>query len=386
MSRLNDRLSEYIERDIREWDELTRVHGDVPFERSFPGHRRTGTPGDRATDAWLLEKLSTVGLSGAISTYPFERFDIEACWIEVNGEHIPAVPMYDTKPQHMDLIGTLGEDVIALPCAPQEAHPATQSILAARTKGAHRAIIAYGAATTVEPGLALVNAESYQAPVDTPVFQVSSACASKLTAGETVRCCLVSRKVDAEGTNVICHVKGTSGTRPWVVMTPKSAWWTSTAERAGGIVAWLALARRFATRPPRQSIIFTANSGHELSHLGMDHFLEQINGAIGGWLHLGANFASGSPPHLQTRDRQTRQQLIDALAEQGLSESTWTDLNQRPLGEARNIYDRGEPYFSILGGNQHFHHPDDRYPQTVDLAATVRITRALLALMEQMLD
>ncbi len=386
MSRVNDQLAEKIEQDIREWDQLTQVHGDAPFATSFPGHRRTGTLGDRATDKWLLEKLSGLGLSGTISAYPFERFDIEACWIDLKGERIPAVPMYDTLPQHMDLTGTLGEEVIAMPYAPQEAHPATQSILAARAKGKHRAIIAYGAARTVEPGLALVNSESYRAPAETPVFQVSSAYASKFTAGDRVRCYLVSHRVNAEATNVICRVKGTASTPPWVVMTPKSAWWTSTAERAGGIVAWLALAHYFATHPPRHSIIFTANSGHELSHLGMDHFLEQLNGAVSGWLHLGANFASGSPPHLQARDQKTRQQLTEAFARHGLSESTWTELNQRPLGEARNIYDRGEPYFSILGGNHYFHHPDDRYPQTIDLAATVRITRALLTLMEQVLD
>ena len=345
MSRLNDPLTQQIDQDIRQWDQLTHVDGETSFARSFPGHRRTGTAGEHATDTWLLQKLAAAGLEGFTTTYPFERLDIEACWLELDGARLPAVPMYDTLAQNMDLTGTLGREVIALPCAPQEGHSTTRKVLAARADGQHRAIIAFGDATTVEPGLALVNSESYRSPQSTPVFQVSSEYASKFSAGDPVRCRLMSHKVDATATNVACHVAGTDEHTPWVIMTPKSAWWTSTAERAGGIVAWLTLARHFATRPPRRSIIFTANSGHELSHLGMDYFLDQLDGAIGGWLHLGANFASGLPPRLQASSETAQQQLKDALSKHGINESTWTELNQRPLGEARNIFERGEPTF-----------------------------------------
>ncbi len=48
----------------------------------------------------------------------------------------------------------------------------------------------------------------------------------------------------------------------------------------------------------------------------------------------------------------------------------------RPAGEARNIFDGGGRYFSLLGGNGLFHHPDDRWPDAVDVAAVAAFARA----------
>ena len=57
-----------------------------------------------------------------------------------------------------------------------------------------------------------------------------------------------------------------------------------------------------------------------------------------------------------------------------------TPVGDRPLGEARNIYDGDGQYVSILGSNRWFHHPDDRWPDTVDLERTMRLTQAMLAI------
>ncbi|MHA1235401.1 MAG: hypothetical protein ACTSQL_10000, partial [Promethearchaeota archaeon] len=57
----------------------------------------------------------------------------------------------------------------------------------------------------------------------------------------------------------------------------------------------------------------------------------------------------------------------------------------RPLGEAKNIFDGGGQYFSIIGmANPLFHHPDDRWPGAIDVNNTVRITKALILLASQL--
>ena len=53
---------------------------------------------------------------------------------------------------------------------------------------------------------------------------------------------------------------------------------------------------------------------------------------------------------------------------------------ERPLGEARNVYDGGGRYISILGRNGLFHHPADVWPDAVDLEATTKWVNAFVQL------
>ncbi len=39
--------------------------------------------------------------------------------------------------------------------------------------------------------------------------------------------------------------------------------------------------------------------------------------------------------------------------------------------------DGGGRFVSLLGSNPWFHHPDDRWPESVDLVKTERLTRAM---------
>ena len=57
-----------------------------------------------------------------------------------------------------------------------------------------------------------------------------------------------------------------------------------------------------------------------------------------------------------------------------------TPIGERPRGEARNIYDGGGRYVSLLGTNPLFHHPDDRWPEAVDTEKTARLVQASVAL------
>ena len=77
-------------------------------------------------------------------------------------------------------------------------------------------------------------------------------------------------------------------------------------------------------------------------------------------------------------------QGLAALTAQGISEREITAVGERPLGEARNIYDGDGHYISLLGSNSLFHHPEDRWPDTVDLDQTVALNRAILEVTDRL--
>jgi hypothetical protein len=100
------------------------------------------------------------------------------------------------------------------------------------------------------------------------------------------------------------------------------------------------------------------------------------------WIHLGANFAAAISP--QVRLQASNDALFDrartSLREVGITPDLETPVDQRPGGEARNIYDKGGKYISLLGGNGLFHHPDDHWPDSIDTAKTARLASAFSAL------
>ena len=136
---------------------------------------------------------------------------------------------------------------------------------------------------------------------------------------------------------------------------------------------------------PMRDIIFTANTGHELGHTGLDLFLHENPDLIQDahiWMHLGANFAAkvGSQVRLQYSDDRAVNSLAPWLEKNGLKPADVTPIGERPLGEARNIYDGQGRYVSILGGNGLFHHPADQWPEAVDLELTTRWIKTFVQL------
>jgi hypothetical protein len=69
---------------------------------------------------------------------------------------------------------------------------------------------------------------------------------------------------------------------------------------------------------------------------------------------------------LQCSDEQAVQSLAPLLPLNSINPDARTAMNERPLGKARNIYDGGGRYVSILGGNGLFHHPADVWPELTD--------------------
>jgi hypothetical protein len=168
-------------------------------------------------------------------------------------------------------------------------------------------------------------------------------------------------------------------------MTPRSSWLQSTAERGGGLVCWLESLRALLAAPNLKSlgrdVVFTANTGHELGHLGLDDFVARRPGwdKAGGatWLHYGANLgAYGSWLSLISNDGELRRLGLAALAGAGQPPDDIPWPATPPSGETRDIHKSGGRYLTLVGSNRLFHLPQDRWPHAVDVPAVARIAAA----------
>jgi hypothetical protein len=364
---------------------------------AFPEHR-TGTAGDRQTAEWLADIARDVGLAAELQAFPFRRRIVREAWLELDGLRIDGLPLFDGGETGAPISATLqplghGPGIGVGLVSPAALDADTRAFVNARAAGDHEALIAVSSSPAVLPGLAVGNAEAYADPMPTPVLQVATEHGPRLLAaasrGATAT---LSIRFDAEETeafNVHARVDGRQPElAPLVVMTPRSSWWVSTAERGGGIVVWVEALRRLAARQPLRDVIFAANTGHELGHAGLDAWLARepdMTRTAHAWVHLGANFAARESELLFQASEQA---LLDAglthLAAHGVAPTHVTPIGTRPLGEARNVFDGGGRYVSMLGTNRWFHHPDDRLAESVDLPRTRAITEALLALIEEL--
>ncbi len=374
-------LAGNIAADIEGWDAID--------------DHRTGTAGDRQTADWLAERVKSVGLEPRRDDFELSRWVLEQCALEVDGIVVEGVPLFDggtTGPE--GVVGGLGllargrsSATIAVGAFGNAAAKATTALAAARRAHEYDAIVAVSKMDTRVAGLALQNADRFNEPFGPPVLQVATEHEPWLrqaaAAGASARLTAHVTRVSATGSNVVCRIPGHDpALPPLTVVTPKSAWWVCTAERGGGIAVWLALLRHFAANRPMRDAVFIATSGHELGHLGLEHFLANRETLRShGWIHLGANFAAvDSRIRLQASDAELMDMAQRTLSTHGVTVSMQTPLGERPGGEARNIHDLGERFISLLGSNRWFHHPDDRWPITVDLGNAERVARAVLAI------
>ncbi len=374
-------LGAAIAADIEGWDAIE--------------DHRTGTAGDLRTAQWLADLARDAGAAPVIDRFPLRRWALRHCCVEADGTTAAGVPLFDggsTDANGVEApLVALPSDVpgIGIGAFGNDAGAAANAALSHARQAAERpALVAVSKMNSTVPGLALQNADRFaQQPRTPPTLQVATEHEAWLgeaaAAGALAKVTAHVDFEDALGSNVRVRIAGRDpALRPLVVMTPKSSWWVSTAERGGGIAVWLALLRRFAGSRPARDMLFLATSGHELGHLGLDSCLAAdptLGREAKAWIHLGANFASrggrirlqASDPHLQGLAKRT-------LAAADAPPDDLTPQGQRPGGEARNIHDLGGSYVSLLGSNAWFHHPDDRWPDTVDVARTARLTEAML--------
>ena len=244
------------------------------------------------------------------------------------------MPVFDAPGTEEDgVTGTLGPVGAPTSIAVAELSPRgiyTPDYEELRHNAAHRGLVIV--CNGANPGLGLLNAERFRKPYGAPAIHVSSEARDAVLAAASRRASArlgsVSRRKPTYGCNVVVKISGQDRARtPVVVMTPRSSWWQSTAERGGGLVCWLESLRAIIASAPSCDVVFTANSGHELGHLGLDDFMSRRPGwerpvAEGGavWVHYGANIgAVGGQLSIQSASDELRALAADELSRPGPS-------------------------------------------------------------------
>jgi hypothetical protein len=354
------------------------------------GNHRTATPGDEQGAEWLAAEARAMGASVAFESFALDRVDVDAAFLEVEGERIPGEKMFDAPDTPDGRVMALASvaaglddpgqaDVHILELAPTAVYSPEFARFRRESRSKAVVVVTKGGA----PGLALLNAEAFRAPFGPPILQVSSTVGPRLIAaakgGAAVRVVVRSRRTKAQARNVVVAMAGRDrGRPPLVVMTPRSSWWQSTAERGGGLVCWLEALQALRAAPPGRDVVFTANSGHELGHIGLDDFLARRPGwdKPGGasWVHYGANIgATDGELHILSNAADLRGLFQGALTEARFPANRLAEPSFVPFGETRDIHKAGGHYLTLMGTNRLFHLPQDRFPDAVSVEAIARI-------------
>ncbi len=349
------------------------------------GIHRTGHLADLENADWLAAQAQELGANVSIEEFAIDRVEPAGCFVEIEGQRIPGVPMFDaafTGPEGIE--GSFGSDEAAeiglAALSPLAIYQ--PSYEAYRETKPHKALVTITKAD--RPGLALFNAERFLHPYGVPDLMVSSEFGPALQAAATrgVRAKVVAdvRRVPSTLLNVVATVKGHTPSAPTIaVMTPRSGWWHCASERGGGIVCWLAVLRAFRDHPPAGDVTMVASSGHELGHIGLDDFMARRPALVTGatWLHFGANLgAVDSKLTLQSPQDDLRTLGTNALSQAGHPAAGLSPPTQVPFGESRAIHRAGGRYLTFIGSNALFHLPEDRFPNAVDVEAVRRIAAA----------
>jgi len=395
------------------------------FEAS--GVHRASTPGDYASGEWLSLEAREAGARVSRMSVSLPRTVVEEACIELADTRIDGLPMFDSPPAARieGRFGPCGEDceIGYLELAPNAASIKGMSFETLRRESKHAAIVV--ATRVAGESLAPINAQYYHAPFGPVVLLVAGMHHGLLAqlASSKDRVALTSRhhRDAAESFNVVARVSAaplrpaplpdpriTSGAPPLsptagerntasrdpqsgehalVVLTPRTGWWESTAERGGGLVAWLAaLHTASALREQQQlrrEVHAFATCGHELGHVGLHHLLKEearLLQASVQWLHLGANLGCASNAALIVRASEPAdaEHMRALLGSEGYpTESIRVDPISTASGEARDVMEHGGMVLSMIGSNAHFHAASDRWPSNVNAARVAAISRAV---------
>ncbi len=350
------------------------------------GIHRTGMAGDYAGAEWLAREAAALGAQVSIEEFALDRLDPVSAYLDIGGERIAAVPVFDAPSTdaagvsgRLGPVGGAGEIAVA-ELSPRTVY--TGEFERLRRTAGHCGFVVICAGE--QPGMGLINAESFRQPYGMPAIHVASevreTVLDRVRRGTAARLVSASRRTLADARNVVATVSGAVSGTPLVVMTPRSSWWQSTAERGGGLVCWLEGLRAVLAAAPNRPVVFTANSGHELNHLGLDDFVARRPGwdrapRDGGavWVHYGANLgAAGGSLSVMSADDELRRFAGAELTRAG-QDFMLVPADVVPSGETRDIHRIGGRYLTLVGTNPLFHLPQDRWPYAIDLDAVVRI-------------
>lgn len=344
------------------------------------GHHRTGGLGDARACAWLTELLQANGYETGKLSFPLKQFELAKASVELRGRSIEAFPVWlprATGPAPPAGRLTLLDDDANLAGSvalfPLEAGKLHASLTAAEQRGA---IAAVAVGRRAGPPVAqnawppFLDAET---PIPCVIVGAGEGAALEVARsdGEAVRVLIEgATQPDAVGYNVLGYRR--AGPSWVVVSTPYSGWFTCGGERGSGVAIWRGLAKAFAQTPLRASVVFVANSGHEVGYVGAKHTL--ASGSLphametSTWLHLGASIgvvgqnqtAGGAWEQVDDGPR-TTVQGVKVFAEHGAAAFSGLPLTRLafdrtgdPLGELGDVVAHDYPGIGLIGGSPNF--------------------------------
>jgi hypothetical protein len=357
------------------------------------GVHRVGTPGDLASGAWFAAEAAQSGVAIARLPVPIQCTRVEEAYLACAGLRIDGLPMFDS-PACVGVSGTLcasdGQGDIGFAAFPSNAASIKgQPLEQLRRATKHAALVV--ATRVTDDSLAPINAQYYTTPFGPPLLQVAgmhhaflAAQAARHTPVQLVSC---YRREAVDSFNIEAHAASSTSVPPIAVVTPRTGWWESTAERAGGMVAWLA-ALHAAGQLQRagqltRDVRAWATCGHELGHLGLQALIHRHRPLITGahyWLHLGANLGGAGTLTLRVRavDAVEAQLMCDLLVAEGYpAQHILIEPGSTISGEGHDLTHLGAKVLSLVGSNRHFHAASDRWPANVNAPGIASIARAV---------
>ena len=354
------------------------------------GIHRTGTSGDEAGATWLAGEARVIAGPVTSESFPMERIDPVAVYVEIDGARIAGEALFDGPDTPRDGVRGIpstkeGEGAIGvMPLSPSAVYGAEYQRMRRESRERAHVIVTMGGA----PGLALFNAEAFRSPVGPPTVQVSSVERDRVLAAlarkTEFHVVVQTKRTPTQARNIVLTLPGRDRTRPpVVVMTPRSSWWQSTSERGGGLVCWLETLRALQAKPPVCDVIFSANTGHELGHTGLDDFVARRPGweTKATWIHYGANIgATHSKLMIMSAHDDMRALAAKHLTAAGQKPDLLAEKTTVPTGETKDIHKAGGRYLTLVGPpstSPLFHLPQDRWPDAVDVSAVARIAEGM---------
>lgn len=349
------------------------------------GPHRTGGDNDAAVTQWMAALLSSHGLQTSVRPFEVKTIVEHTCELLLGGERFELMPCHDSCfPQVLYLEGAIGTGEtsgIRVTQASTMGH-AQLSELRAESKAAALIIFTLGSRS----GLTPLNAEHFATPFAAPAFFLSGEHRARVLAmlEQHPTAILRSRVVQrVQGSSNIVAIK--SGTQPTlppiVVFTPRTGWWHCASERGGGLACLFSLAQALQSIETTRTVVLAITSGHELGYLGMSRLIQEGAFApiVNLWLHLGANFSARMDPlfFMQASSAALEQDYLMALERQGIEPDIIAPHGGDLSGEGEYIPKRSA-YVSLQGGNAFFHHPDDRFPDAVDIGKLAKICKATI--------
>ena len=369
---------------------IARIIGEYDAQ----GWHRTGTVVDHESAQWLAGLVSETGADVSLEPFELSRIDPGECYLEIGGERIPGLPMFDgtfTNTEgirgRLGLVGSpveIGVGKVSLEGGADEA------LTAARRSGDHKALVA----VTVggRPGLMPSNAPQFLSPFGCPVLQVGSEAQALLNEhierDSEARLVAAVTRAPAESFNVVGRIDGQDRSLPpLIVMTPRSGWWYCASERGGGLACWLEVMRAVSETRPQRDVIFVATSGHEVGLYGIHAFLENRQDLARdafAWIHFGANIgcSQGSIGHYAATDEDLVDRTKSALDKVGTARA---ERGARFPSESGVVANKGGSVVALVGsGNPVFHLESDRWPGMVDVSAVAGYANAFANLAVQL--